>query len=214
MSPRVRTFATHTAKTQTNSTFLMIGKSSSAHGWRGSAAENIGNGDHNGSDQTVTPGRAGGCGVMRAGAMRLGAALLALAPFGAAGVAHAANAAAGRQVFHAQCAICHSDKPGVNKIGPSLFGVVGRHTGSEPGYSYSVANKNSNLVWTPAELDAYLNDPQKIVPGTKMPYGGLHNAAKRANLIAFLETLKKPGAVAAAAPATPAGGKAASPSNG
>lgn len=148
---------------------------------------------------------------MRAVAKGLGAALFLLAPLGAAGAAHAASAAAGRQVFHSQCAICHSDKPGVNKIGPSLFGVVGRHTGSEPGYSYSVANKNSNLVWTPAELNLYINHPQKIVPGTKMPYSGLHNAAKRANLIAFLETLKKPGAVAAA---TPAGGKPASPSNG
>jgi len=69
-------------------------------------------------------------------------------------------------------------------------------------------------VWTPAELDLYLNHPQKIVPGTKMPYGGLHNATKRANLIAFLETLKKPGAVAAATPVTPAGGNAASGSNG
>lgn len=146
---------------------------------------------------------------MRAGAKLLGLALLALAPLGVAGAAHAADATAGRQVFHAQCAICHSDKPGVNKIGPSLYGVVGRHTGAEPGYSYSVANKNSNLVWTPAELDLYLNHPQKIVPGTKMPYGGLHNAAKRANLIAFLQTLSKPGAVAAAAPANAAGGKAA-----
>ena len=151
---------------------------------------------------------------MRAVAKGLGAALFLLAPLGAAGAAHAASAAAGRQVFHSQCAICHSDKPGVNKIGPSLFGVVGRHTGSEPGYSYSVANKNSNLVWTPAELNLYINHPQKIVPGTKMPYSGLHNATKRANLIAFLATLKKPGAVAAATPVTPAGGKAASPSNG
>lgn len=157
--------------------------------------------------------------LMRTLAGRLGAALL-LAPLGAAGLAgaaHAADVAAGRQVYQSQCAICHSDKPDVNKIGPSLYGVVGRHTGAEPGYSYSVANKNSNLVWTPTELDLYLNHPQKIVPGTKMPYGGLHNEAKRANLIAFLETLKKPGAVAAAGPAGapdhPAAGAGAAPSS-
>jgi cytochrome c len=134
----------------------------------------------------------------------IGAALLA-APLMAAGLsapARAADPAAGKQVFQSQCAICHSDQSGVNKIGPSLFGVVDRHTGSEPGYDYSVANKNANLVWTPAELDLYIAHPQKIVPGTKMPYGGLHNATKRANLIAFLETLKAPGAVAGtAAPA-------------
>lgn len=105
--------------------------------------------------------------------------------------AHAADVAAGKQVFQQQCSICHSDKPGVNKIGPSLFGVVGRKTGSEPGYDYSVANKNSNITWTPEVLDKYINHPQKIVPGTKMPYGGLHNATKRQNLIGFLETLKK-----------------------
>ncbi|HVB68327.1 MAG TPA: c-type cytochrome [Acetobacteraceae bacterium] len=141
---------------------------------------------------------------MRSLAQRFGTVVL-LAPIGlfgslgvSLGIARAANAVAGKQVFHAQCAICHSDQSGVNKIGPSLFGVVGRHTGSEPGYDYSVANKNANIVWTPAVLDRYIANPQKVVPGTKMPYSGLHNAAKRANLIAFLETLKKPGAVAAA----------------
>ncbi len=121
------------------------------------------------------------------------AAIIALGMLGAAGgagTAHAADAAAGKQVFQSQCAICHADKPGVNKIGPSLFGVIGRHTGSEPGYDYSVANKNANLVWTPDVLDKYLDNPQSVVPGTKMPYAGLKNATKRANLIAFLATLK------------------------
>jgi cytochrome c len=121
------------------------------------------------------------------------AAIIALGVLGAVAggsTARAADAAAGKQVFQSQCAICHSDKKGQNKIGPSLFGVVGRHTGSEPGYDYSVANKNANLVWTPDVLDKYLDNPQKVVPGTKMPYAGLKNATKRANIIAFLETLK------------------------
>ena len=126
---------------------------------------------------------------MRALPRLLGVAAL-LAPIAVISLAHAADPAAGKQVFQQQCAICHADKPGVNKIGPSLFGVVGRHTGSEKGYSYSVANKNANLVWTPENLDKYLDNPQAVVPGTKMPYGGLKNATKRANLIAFLETLK------------------------
>jgi len=140
---------------------------------------------------------------MRALPRLLGVAAL-LAPIAVIGLAHAADPAAGKQVFQQQCAICHADKPGVNKIGPSLFGIVGRHTGADPGYSYSVANKNANIVWTASVLDAYLDHPQKIVPGTKMPYGGLHNATKRADLIAFLETLKAPGAVATVpAPAKP-----------
>ena len=117
-------------------------------------------------------------------------AALSVVVAGVAAPARAADPAAGKQVFKQQCAICHADKPGVNKIGPSLFGVVGRHTGSESGYDYSVANKNANLTWTPEVLDKYIANPQKVVPGTKMPYGGLANATKRANLIAFLATLK------------------------
>ena len=89
-----------------------------------------------------------------------------------------------------QCAICHSVQPGRNLIGPSLDGIVGRKTGSEPGYTYSTANKNANLVWTPEELDKYLAAPRTVVPGTKMPYAGLQDAAKRADLIAYLATLK------------------------
>ena len=70
--------------------------------------------------------------------------------------AQAADAEAGQTVFRQQCAICHSVKPDQNKIGPSLFGAVGRKTGSVPGYAYSVANKNSNITWTPEVLDKYL----------------------------------------------------------
>lgn len=107
------------------------------------------------------------------------------------GKAQAADPAAGKAVFRSQCAICHSTEPDQNKIGPSLFGVVGRKTGAVPGYAYSVANKNSNITWTPEVLDKYLDTPQTVIPGTKMPYGGLKNATKRADLIAYLETLKK-----------------------
>lgn len=105
--------------------------------------------------------------------------------------AQAADVAAGQAVFRQQCAICHSIAPGENRIGPSLFGVIGRKTGQETGYSYSVANKNSNITWTPEELDKYLDHPQQVIPGTKMPYGGLHSASKRQDLISYLETLHK-----------------------
>lgn len=104
--------------------------------------------------------------------------------------AFAGDASAGAAVFRSQCAICHSTKPDQNKIGPSLFGVVGRKTGAVPGYSYSVANKNSNITWTPDTLDKYLQAPRAVIPGTKMPYGGLEDATKRNNLITYLETLK------------------------
>lgn len=132
---------------------------------------------------------------------------LPLCAGGFATTAYAASAAAGRAQFHQQCSICHSAKPDVNKIGPSLFGVVGRHIGREPHYDYSQADRHSNITWTPVELNLYINHPQKIVPGTKMPYSGLHNATKRKNLIAFLETLKQAGSTAANS-ATPDGASA------
>lgn len=105
-------------------------------------------------------------------------------------MAQAADVEAGQAVFRQQCAICHTVAPGQNRIGPTLFGVVGRKTGEVPGYSYSVANKNSNLTWTPEELDKYLESPRTVIPGTKMPYAGLKDATKRQNLIGYLETLK------------------------
>ena len=102
---------------------------------------------------------------------------------------------AGKQVFKQNCSICHSPLPGKVIVGPPLFGVVGRPTTSVPGYNYSPANAAAHLIGTPAQLDKYIENPQKIVPGTKMTFPGLPdsvagNAAKRADLIAYLSTLK------------------------
>ncbi len=104
--------------------------------------------------------------------------------------AAAGNVAGGKAVFRSHCAICHSTLPGRNKVGPSLFGVVGRKSGSEPGYNYSAAMKNSDLVWTEDELEKYLKSPHAIVPGTKMSFPGLQNPQQRADVIAYLATLK------------------------
>lgn len=104
--------------------------------------------------------------------------------------ARAADPQEGQSVFRSQCAICHSVQQGRTLIGPSLYGIVGRRTGSEPGYAYSTANKNANLIWTPEVLDKYLNSPQTVIPGTKMPYGGLKDPTKRADIIAYLATLR------------------------
>jgi len=106
------------------------------------------------------------------------------------GAAYAADPAAGKSVFQSTCGICHSVQPGANKIGPTLFGVVGRKTGSVPGYTYSPQNLAANLTWDPATLDKYLEAPRATIPGTKMTYAGLKDPAKRADLIAYLETLK------------------------
>lgn len=88
-----------------------------------------------------------------------------------------------------QCATCHAIKPGVNAVGPSLFGVVGRKAGTST-YAYSEAMKNSGLTWDEATLDSYLTAPMKHVPGTKMTYAGMPDAAKRKAVIDFLKTLK------------------------
>ena len=86
------------------------------------------------------------------------------------------------------CQTCHAIDAGVNKIGPSLHGVVGRKAGTIAGYTYSTANKNSGLTWTPEKLFQYLEAPQRVVPGTKMTFAGFTDPQKRADVIAYLKT--------------------------
>ncbi len=95
------------------------------------------------------------------------------------------DAAAGRQVFR-KCQACHSLEPGKNILGPSLASIVGRKSGADPSYSYSPAMKQANIVWDVKTLDSYLADPQKAVPGNKMPFPGLKTDHDRTDVIAFL----------------------------
>lgn len=99
------------------------------------------------------------------------------------------DAIAGKAVF-AKCAICHSNEPGRTKLGPTLYGVVGRPSGSVAGYHYSTAMAAYNHVWTAENLFTYLAAPAKIVPGTKMAFIGLASPEDRKNVIAYLATLK------------------------
>jgi cytochrome c len=96
------------------------------------------------------------------------------------------DAAAGKLVF-AQCRTCHVTDAGVNKTGPSLNGIIGRKSGSAPGFAYSPANSSSHITWTKEKLFQYLEKPQRVVPKTKMIFAGLPDAQKRANVIAYLE---------------------------
>jgi cytochrome c len=89
-----------------------------------------------------------------------------------------------------KCAVCHTNKPGINAVGPTLFAVVGRKAGSVPGYAYSDANKASGLTWDEATLDEYLTAPMKKVPGTKMVFAGISDPAERKTVIDYLKTLK------------------------
>jgi cytochrome c len=121
--------------------------------------------------------------------MRLVLLLAGAATLAGAANARAQDARAGAQIFRAQCSICHSPQPGRVVIGPSLFGVVGRHSGSVPGFHYSEANRRSGLTWDPPTLDRYLTKPGEVVPGTLMTFPGLKDPAQRADVIAFLATL-------------------------
>jgi cytochrome c len=104
--------------------------------------------------------------------------------------ADAQDASAGKKLFVMDCSICHSPQQGRNLVGPSLFNVVNRHSGQIPDFHYSDANKNSGLVWDIGTLDRYLTAPRQVVPGTKMTFPGLRDAKQRADVIAYLETLR------------------------
>ena len=106
------------------------------------------------------------------------------------GPAHAAgDPAKGQQVYQSQCAACHSTSPGVALFGPSLADVYGKPAASVKGYAYSPALTNAHLTWTADALDKFLTAPQTDVPGTKMPFAGLSDAAQRADVIAYLAQL-------------------------
>lgn len=105
----------------------------------------------------------------------------------------------GQQLFQATCNICHSPSLGpgntlVIRQGPTLLGVVGRKAGTSPHFNYTQALKDSGMVWDAKTLDHFLTDPSKAVPGTTMPIP-LPDAQFRADIIAYLATLKVPAGV-------------------
>ena len=109
----------------------------------------------------------------------LGGMIVAASAFGAQ---TAGDAKAGAALFEDRCAICHTAMGGGQ--GPSLVGVVGRKAASAKGFAYSAALKASVLSWTAANLDVFLTNPGKAVPGTAMPIR-VSDATQRADLIAY-----------------------------
>lgn len=104
--------------------------------------------------------------------------------------AWAADAKNGATVFN-RCIICHSNSKGAPaKIGPNLFGVVGRKAGTAPGFNYSAAMKGSGIVWTNDKLKLYLAHPAQVVPGTRMTFAGISNPRDVDDVVAYLNTLK------------------------
>ncbi|WP_291297325.1 cytochrome c family protein [Elioraea sp.] len=105
----------------------------------------------------------------------------------------AQDAAAGQRVF-AQCRACHTpDQGGRNGVGPNIWGIVGQPAGKREGFRYSANMQElaaGGLTWTKENLDKYLNNPKDLVPRGSMAFAGVRNPEQRANLIAYLETLK------------------------
>lgn len=99
----------------------------------------------------------------------------------------AGDPVAGEKVFLV-CKTCHQIGEGAkNGVGPEQNGLVGRKAGSVEGYNYTDANKNSGIVWTEDKLKEYLQDPKKMIPGTKMVFAGLKDEQKIDDVIAYLK---------------------------
>ena len=100
----------------------------------------------------------------------------------------AADAGAGAKIWR-QCSACHKLEPGANGTGPYLHNVVGRDVGAAEGYSgYSGALSEVADVWSPENLNGFLENPSEYAPGTSMAYRGIKDVEDRANLIAYLQT--------------------------
>lgn len=119
----------------------------------------------------------------------IGWAIASIASIAAATPAAAQDVARGKQLF-ATCAACHNTQGVSSDAGPSMAGIVGRPSASRDDFRYSRTMSRAGVVWDAAQLDRYLADPQATIPGTRMAFAGMPSATDRADLIAYLATLK------------------------
>lgn len=111
-------------------------------------------------------------------------------------LAWAADAAHGAQIFKGTCGVCHLAQPHpavsdlAMRIGPNLWGVVGRKAGTTQHFRYSAAMMQSGIVWTPDKLRPYIHDPQTTIPNIRMSFLGLKNMKDVDDVIAYLQTFR------------------------
>jgi cytochrome c len=121
-------------------------------------------------------------------------------------LAQQGDASRGERDFRV-CAPCHSLESDRNMTGPSLARLWGRKAGTLPSFDrYSEALKSSGIIWEDRSLDGWLTDPDRMVPNNGMPFDGIKDAGKRADLLAFLREATKPGAAPQRTAETPMGG--------
>jgi cytochrome c len=120
--------------------------------------------------------------------------LCCIVTFAAASAVAAEANKRGQRIFGA-CAACHSLQANKNMTGPSLSGVWGRKSGALESFPrYSPALKSADVVWDDQTLDAWITNPQLVIPGNEMTFPGVRDPQQRVDLLAFLKQATKPGA--------------------
>lgn len=93
----------------------------------------------------------------------------------------------GELAFNNHCRTCHSMAEGDNRMGPTLYGIDGKKAGASEGYNYSRSLASSDMIWDAETLDAFIADPDAVVPGNTMkPFSGLTNTGVRSKIVSYL----------------------------